>query len=263
MSLQWAAVFGVLCAEILAFLVLLVIPHGPYLARIARSQLFAKVKFGLRILGYILAFFFLDAMRLMYRIEMEKGTLGLTPPPADAYDNFNMRLFRAQRNAYLNFFAVFLLLVLNRFGHSIFELAELKEKCALLEEAAPEQLVEKVDRLVASRYDTTPATDAAAADMMENLSQHKSAASELAEQSQQEQEEQVQSQEETLQPLLDGAKGISAFGTVSDNILPHNRVLPPKEEGLPAEYVNKLKDSPVPAESLVSRLTHRMTGRTE
>jgi B-cell receptor-associated protein 31 len=277
MSLQWNVVFGVLCTEILTFLVLLVLPHGPYLARIARSRAFAKSKYILRILFYIMAFFFLDAMRQMYALESEKDatTQPATEVSMSVHANLNMRLFRAQRNAYLTFFTVFLMLVLNRFCNVIFEVAELKEKCALLEQAAPEQVIEQIDRLVAARYDVTPATEAEAAARMDSVSdQDRTATSLRAEELNEEHEADIQRKEENLPQATSGqAAGISKLGVVSDDILPHNRVQAPEAEGLPALYTNKRatnKRATKPAEhventgeSLVSRLTQRLLARHE
>lgn len=132
MELQWMVVFLIMCAEVflcLLFILPLPTPLRKLICKVSSLAQSPQVRTALVAVFLVIAFLFVDAIRSQNHLREEAH---LHRDAIAQLNSVQNRLFRAQRNAYLTGFTLFLMLVLYRFQLNTIEMLASDEKIASL-----------------------------------------------------------------------------------------------------------------------------------
>lgn len=132
MELQWMVVFLIMCTEVflcLLFILPLPTPLRKLICKVSSLAQSPQVRTALVAVFLVIAFLFVDAIRSQNHLREEAH---LHRDAIAQLNSVQNRLFRAQRNAYLTGFTLFLMLVLYRFQLNTIEMLASDEKIASL-----------------------------------------------------------------------------------------------------------------------------------
>ena len=116
MSLIWTGVSGFLALECCAFLLLIILPMAwkkNLVVRIVSSEKMKTVGRALWVIAAVLGVLFYDSLREAQLRAAEHEAYKTMATSLGKDQQVTAKMFRSQRNAYMTFSALFLLLVLN------------------------------------------------------------------------------------------------------------------------------------------------------
>ncbi|KAM0747945.1 B-cell receptor-associated 31-like protein [Meredithblackwellia eburnea MCA 4105] len=139
MALYNQLVFGLLCVEIITFLILIVpLPftwRRALFKTIATSPILAKVQYALKIIFCFVALLFVDAVNQMRKVQREGALARETGarPNLRGENDYRSRKFLSERNFYIYAFTLFLSLILSRTYSLVLDLIKAQEDLAILQ----------------------------------------------------------------------------------------------------------------------------------